>query len=296
MEESTPQVWHMQIPRQEVPAELQKKISVANQPECSICYNTYDNVFKTPKLLECTHTFCLECLSRLMAVSLTDQEESGGSMRLSCPFCRHLTFLPEDGPPALATSREVLCKLPSHQQQEEPVWLEGEKLCYKSSRQDAVSGVPESPTTFCICIDIGATGCVIMLGVGEPIVKECCCHKEGVWSVTILQFMGGNSVSMVLMMWLNKEFTLALKQGILDSGFQQSARKHRRLVALRHRSTYPINDDSLLAWLSSNLDYSRLLNYFLETNLFFNLRQMAIWPTAIAPFSRLLVTIPSDRC
>ncbi|XP_047228901.1 RING finger protein 223 [Girardinichthys multiradiatus] len=157
MEESTPQVWHMQIPRQEIPAELQKKISVANQPECSICYNTYDNVFKTPKLLECTHTFCLECLSRLMAVSLTDQDESGGSMRLSCPFCRHLTFLPEDGPPALATSREVLCKLPSHQQQEEPVWLEGEKLCYKSSRQDAVSGVPESPTTFCICIDIGAS-------------------------------------------------------------------------------------------------------------------------------------------
>ncbi|KAM4736833.1 RING finger protein 223 [Anableps anableps] len=157
MEQSTPKVWHMQIPGQEVPGELQKKISVANQPECSICYNTYDNVFKTPKLLECTHTFCLECLSRLMAVSLNDQDGSDGSTRLSCPFCRHPTMLPEDGPPALATSHEVLCKLPSHQQQEEPVWLEGEKLCYKSSRQDAVSGAPDSPAAFCICIDIGAS-------------------------------------------------------------------------------------------------------------------------------------------
>ncbi|KAM4562982.1 RING finger protein 223 [Odontesthes bonariensis] len=156
MEQDTHQIWHMQVASQEVSGELQKKVSVAGQPECSICYNSYDNVFKTPKLLECTHTFCLECLSRLMAVSLADQDSNGGSTRLSCPFCRHPTMLPEEGPPALATSREVLCKLPSHQQQEEPVWLEGEKLCYKSSMQDAGSGAPECPTAFCVCIDIGA--------------------------------------------------------------------------------------------------------------------------------------------
>lgn len=157
MEQDTQQVWHTQLSPQEVPGEVQKKISVASQPECSICYNTYDNVFKTPKLLECTHTFCLECLSRLMAVSLSDQDDTGGSARLSCPFCRHPTTLPEEGPPALATSREVLCKLPSHQQEEEPVWLDGEKLCYKSSRHDAVSGAPDSPMAFCVCIDIGAS-------------------------------------------------------------------------------------------------------------------------------------------
>ncbi|XP_073326738.1 RING finger protein 223 [Pagrus major] len=156
--EQPPQIWHTQVGPQDITGEMQKKVSVVSvsQPECSICYNTYDNVFKTPKLLECTHTFCLECLSRLMAVSLADQD--GGSTRLSCPFCRHPTTLPEEGPPALTTSHEILCKLPRDQQQEEDVWIEGQKLCYNGSRQG--NGAPDSPTAFCICIDIGASKAV----------------------------------------------------------------------------------------------------------------------------------------
>ncbi|KAK5889629.1 hypothetical protein CesoFtcFv8_015619 [Champsocephalus esox] len=118
-----------------------------SQLECAICCDPYDNIFKTPKQLDCSHTFCLECLSRLAFVSL--------SLHLLCPFCRHPTTLPEQGPPALPTCREVLCKLPSHQQQEEPVWLEGVMLCYKSSTQDPSSGSSESPSASCIWIDIG---------------------------------------------------------------------------------------------------------------------------------------------
>ncbi|XP_033936155.1 RING finger protein 223-like, partial [Pseudochaenichthys georgianus] len=118
-----------------------RKVSIMSQLECAICCDPYDNIFKTPKRLDCTHTFCLECLSRLMFVSL--------SLHLLCPFCRHPTTLTEQGPPALPTCREVLCKLPSHQQREELV-----RLCYKSSTQDPSSGSSESPSAFLIWIDM----------------------------------------------------------------------------------------------------------------------------------------------
>ena len=55
---------------------------------CAICFEKY----KQPKVLPCLHTFCVDCLRRHYdAHRLTN----GG--RLSCPSCREMLVMPEEG-------------------------------------------------------------------------------------------------------------------------------------------------------------------------------------------------------
>ena len=52
-------------------------------PECSICYEGYNDEKKCPRLLSCGHSFCSSCLERLL---------HGNS--IDCPKCRHAVAVP----------------------------------------------------------------------------------------------------------------------------------------------------------------------------------------------------------
>uniref|UniRef100_A0A8D2AD35 Ring finger protein 223 n=1 Tax=Sciurus vulgaris TaxID=55149 RepID=A0A8D2AD35_SCIVU len=119
---------------------------VASPLECSICFSGYDNVFKTPKELSCTHVFCLECLARLAAA----QPTGSGSEAVPCPFCRKPTAVPAAGAPALRTSHQLQARMPAHLQREEPVWLEGTKLCCRP-----LSATPGREAPSFVCVDVG---------------------------------------------------------------------------------------------------------------------------------------------
>ncbi|XP_029961080.1 RING finger protein 223 [Salarias fasciatus] len=77
--------------------------------ECSICFSQFNNVFRCPKMLQCHHTFCLECLARM---NVKSSEPSA----IQCPLCRRLTTLPTLGLPKLATDSTVLSCLPDAMQ------------------------------------------------------------------------------------------------------------------------------------------------------------------------------------
>ncbi|XP_076003653.1 uncharacterized protein LOC142996580 [Genypterus blacodes] len=77
--------------------------------ECSICFSQFNNVFRCPKMLQCKHTFCLECLARINV-------KSAEPKAIQCPLCRGTTPLPALGLPKLATDSDVVSYLPAAMQ------------------------------------------------------------------------------------------------------------------------------------------------------------------------------------
>ncbi|XP_056889505.1 RING finger protein 225 isoform X5 [Takifugu flavidus] len=90
---------------------LQSRCSENTCPdlECAICFSQFNNVFRCPKMLQCRHTFCLECLARINV-------KSAQPSTIQCPLCRGVTTLPALGLPRLATDASVLTYLPAAMQ------------------------------------------------------------------------------------------------------------------------------------------------------------------------------------
>ncbi|XP_016123477.1 RING finger protein 225-like [Sinocyclocheilus grahami] len=79
--------------------------------ECIVCFCSFDNVFKAPKLLSCGHTFCLECLARINV-------NSAEIKTLTCPVCRELTEIQHGRDlPRLGNNEDIFRKLPAEMQQ-----------------------------------------------------------------------------------------------------------------------------------------------------------------------------------
>ena len=75
--------------------------------ECCVCFEDYRKTgSKCPKLLPCVHTFCAQCLSRLIV-----------NGKIKCPECRSWHPLSEEGVQTLPTNSRVLEYLHSLQKE-----------------------------------------------------------------------------------------------------------------------------------------------------------------------------------
>ncbi|XP_017580681.1 RING finger protein 225 [Pygocentrus nattereri] len=114
--------------------------------ECAVCFSQFNNVFNTPKMLECKHTFCLECLARMNVKS--SQPET-----IQCPLCRAYTPLPTLGLPKLATDPAVLSYLPEAMQRVYSIRFNRDRGKLQVKR--APSSVPPCPGESRHSVDLG---------------------------------------------------------------------------------------------------------------------------------------------
>ena len=70
---------------------------IGKQLNCSICLDTYSN----PKLLQCYHAFCDQCL---VPLGVRDQQ---GKLSLTCPTCRQVTPIPARGVAGLQSAFQI---------------------------------------------------------------------------------------------------------------------------------------------------------------------------------------------
>ncbi|XP_035264578.1 RING finger domain-containing protein [Anguilla rostrata] len=83
----------------------------AAEVECPICYQEYNQGGKCPRMLECLHVFCTECLQRIQ-LSPTQPPDPHSPPSISCPLCRHPTPLEMGDALSLPCNSRILAQLP----------------------------------------------------------------------------------------------------------------------------------------------------------------------------------------
>uniref|UniRef100_A0A669E516 Si:ch73-335l21.2 n=1 Tax=Oreochromis niloticus TaxID=8128 RepID=A0A669E516_ORENI len=76
--------------------------------ECPICYQEYNRYNKCPRMLECLHVFCTECLQRIQLCP----PDTHSPQAVPCPLCRHLTPLETGDALTLPCNSRILSWLP----------------------------------------------------------------------------------------------------------------------------------------------------------------------------------------
>ena len=80
-----------------VMAEKDTLQKLQDQLQCTICLDTYTD----PKVLQCDHVYCRECLRQLLLRNMS------GDHSLTCPSCRQVTPVPENGVQGLKPAFQI---------------------------------------------------------------------------------------------------------------------------------------------------------------------------------------------
>ncbi|CAL8242025.1 unnamed protein product [Merluccius merluccius] len=105
--------------------------------ECPVCYQEYNQYTKCPRMLECLHVFCTECLQRIQLCPC----DAHSLPAIPCPLCRHLTPLPGGDTLCLPPNLRILAQLPPAAYGRPPLSLQAAPRLQASVTQRVVLSV-----------------------------------------------------------------------------------------------------------------------------------------------------------
>ena len=106
-----------------------------DQLNCAICLDTYTD----PKLLQCFHIYCRQCLVKLV---IRDQQ---GKLSLTCPSCRQVTPVPDDGVTGLQSAFHVTSLLEILEDHKKAKDTAASK---KEAKSDVIHPIPSKKNCF----------------------------------------------------------------------------------------------------------------------------------------------------
>nr|XP_015813840.2 E3 ubiquitin-protein ligase RNF182 [Nothobranchius furzeri] len=128
----------------------QSLVYTVEELECKICYNRYNTRSRKPKLLGCLHRVCAKCLKKMV-----DMGDSSPSV-ISCPFCRHETYVPDEEVWLMEDDRHILAVLSCQDraQQGEGATGGGSEVVLTPKSLSGGGGVPEASHCSSDCLVI----------------------------------------------------------------------------------------------------------------------------------------------
>ncbi|XP_038051813.1 E3 ubiquitin-protein ligase TRIM56-like [Patiria miniata] len=109
--------------------------------ECSICCCR----FRDPKMLDCLHSLCLNCLEEMISKEKTE------TVKITCPVCRKETTVPDGGLQSLSSSLFYISVVDEINKQEQLLWksVTTSATCESCEGLEAVSRCLDCKSNFC---------------------------------------------------------------------------------------------------------------------------------------------------
>jgi len=244
---------------------------------CSICTEVYTH----PRLLECRHTFCLQCLEQY-----AEDKEYGENV--SCPVCRQSTDIPHGGMVNLERNRDMERLVETAHRVESQL---------KEVRCDCDKHLGKAVMLYCkTCSCLVCSSCIVGDHAGHQYQEVDGAAEE---LVTQLESKLGDSVS-------NCVRNLCAKRAQIDRAnekIQGIAAVTRRNIESHHKDIVAMlrkDCDHLYSEVNAAINESRELkdqayNFFLKLNFFQNLMDSkTVRPASVIIHCTKLLQLPIE--